>query len=86
MMGEISSSRNLRGALEITKGSYPWNVLTVEGLDIFPKSVLTQNKRIVIMKNLLFIRKIKRIRSYTRRSLRKNKKTSTPKKTVKMMK
>ena len=43
----------------------------MEGLNIFPKSVLTQNKRIVMMKNLLVIRKIKRIRPHTRRSFRK---------------
>ena len=83
---KLSSSRDLREALVSKKGSYPLNVLTVEGLDILLKNVLTQNKRIAMMKNLDVIRNIKIIRTYTRRSLRKIRKTSTPKKTVKMMK
>ena len=41
---------------------------------------------IVMMKNLVVIRNIKRIRPYIRRSFRKIRKTSIPKKTVKMMK
>ena len=44
MMRKLSSSRNLREALTSTKGSYPWNVLTVEGLEFFLESVLTQKK------------------------------------------
>ena len=58
----------------------------MEGLVTLAQSVLTQNKRILMMKNLAVIRKIKRIRSYTRKSFRKIRKTFTPKKTVKMLK
>ena len=65
MMKNLFSSVNLREVLGHTKESYPLNVLTVEELDIFPISVLTQNKKRVIMKTLVVIR----IRSWVRRSL-----------------
>ena len=47
----------------------------MEELNIFPQSVLTQNKKIVMMmKNLAVIRKIKRVTPCTRINLRKKKK------------
>ena len=46
----------------------------MEGLNIFPKSVLTQNKRIAMMKNLVFIRNIKRIKNIYKKKFWKNKK------------
>ena len=55
----------------------------MERLAIFPESVLTQNKRIVMMKNLVVIIKIKRIKPYTIISFRKIRKTFIPKKMVK---
>ena len=70
MMKNLFSSRNLRKVLASRKESYLQNVLTVEGLDIFPISVLTQNKRIVMMKNLVVIINIKRVRPCTKVSLR----------------
>ena len=56
----------------------------MDRLDIFPLSVLTQNKRIVMMKNLVVIRKIKRVRPYPKISLRKRRKTSFPKRILTM--
>ena len=84
MIKKLFSSRNLRNVLESTKERYPWNFLAVEGLDIFTISVLTQNKMIVMMNKLAVIRKIKRVRPCTRRTLRKWRKTSIARKTVKM--
>ena len=52
----------------------------MEVLDIFPISVLTQNKKRVIMKNLVDIR----IRSWVRISLIKIRRTSIPNKIVMM--
>ena len=60
------------------KGKLPLNVLTVEGLDILPISVPTQNKRRVTMKNLAVIR--------VRRSSKKKGRTYIPRKKVKMRK
>ena len=50
----------------------------MEELDIFPISVLTQNKRRAFMKNLVVIS----VRPWIRRILRKKRKTSIPKKIV----
>ena len=76
-------SGNFRKVLENIKENYLSNVSIVEELGILIQSVLIQNKRIVMMKSLAVIRKIKRIRPYTRRSFRKIRKTSIPKKTMK---
>ena len=57
----------------------------MEELDIFPQSVLTQNKKILMMKNLAGIRNIKRVKLYTRINLMKRK-TYIPWKIVKMKK
>ena len=52
----------------------------MEELDIFPISVLTQNKRRVIMKNIVVIS----VRPWVRRGLRKRRINSIPKKIVTM--
>ena len=62
------------------KGKLPLKCFNVEELDIFPISVLTQNKRRVIVKNLVVIS----VRTWIRRSLRKIRKTSIPKNIVTM--
>ena len=65
----------MKEVVESRKETYPRNVLTAEGLVTFPKSVLTQNKKIMMtMKNLAVIRNIKRVRACTIRNSRKNKK------------
>ena len=68
------------------KGKIPLKCFNCGRIGHLSKSVITQKKRIVMMNKLVVIRNINRIRSYTRRSFRKIRKTLTPKKTVKMMK
>ena len=43
-MNNLSSSVKVREVLGNTQESYPWNVLNVEELDIFPISVFTQKQ------------------------------------------
>ena len=66
------------------KGNLPLKCLNYGRIRHLPQSVLTQNKKIVMMKNLAVIRKIKRVKLYTRRNLIKIRKTSIPWKTMKM--
>ena len=56
----------------------------MEELEFFPQSVLTENTRIVMMKNLVVIRNIKRVKLYTRMILIKTRKTYIRWKIVKM--